>query len=339
MPDRADLKTSFLQHTGWDGAHRVLVAGDASNRKYERLTQAAQTRILMDAPPEKGEDVRPFVNITSYLRKAGLSAPEVHAQDDANGFLLIEDLGDDLFARVIEQDPTREMPLYEAAVDVLLDLHQAPPPDLPRYDADVMTEAASLAFDWYQRGVRGSVNTNARNAFGTAMRAALQPLDAAPAVLIQRDYHAENLIWLPDRSGARRVGLLDYQDAMLGHPAYDLVSVLQDARRDVSPSVQSAMMDRYIAGSGTNDSAFRDAYALLGLQRNLRILGVFARLSLSYGKPHYVDLIPRVWHHIETNLGHPAAAHIAPLIRAELPDPTPTILQSLKNQCQTIPLP
>ena len=339
MPERSELKQQFLDGTGWGAAARRLIAGDASNRKYERLTQHGQTRVLMDAPPDKKEDVRPVIAITEILRDADLSAPEIFAQDTEAGFLLIEDLGDDLFARLIETRPALEQPLYEAATDVLLHLHAAPRPNLPRYDAAGMTEAACLAFDRYQRGCTGSVDTAVRRAFATEMARVLGLLDAVTPVLIQRDYHAENLIWLPDRTGVARVGLLDFQDAMLGHPAYDLVSVLQDARRDVSVDVQERMLDRYIAGAGTDPKAFKTAYALLGLQRNLRILGVFARLSLAYGKPHYVDLIPRVWDHIETNLANPAAAALAPLIRAHLPVPTPDILKSLKAQCSTIPLP
>ncbi|MEM6373094.1 MAG: phosphotransferase [Pseudomonadota bacterium] len=157
--------------------------------------------------------------------------------------------------------------------------------------------------------------------------------------MIQRDYHAENLIWLPDRTGAARVGLLDYQDAMLGHPAYDLVSIAQDARRDVSADLVALMTSRYLAGSGAAHEPFHAAFAVLGAQRNLRILGVFARLSIHYGKAHYVDLIPRVWQHVQTNLTHPALAEVKPLIDTALPPPTPEILQRLKDQCATIPLP
>ncbi|WP_299700556.1 phosphotransferase [uncultured Tateyamaria sp.] len=336
MLDRAHLRTGFLDGLGWSRAESELVAGDASNRRYDRLTLNGETRILMDAPPHKGEDVRPFVNITNYLRSVGLSAPQVYGEDTTQGFLLIEDLGDDLFARLITADKSREGPLYEAAIDVLLHLHRAAPPDLARYNARFMTDVACLSFDWYQRGAVGSVDLDARAAFDTAMYAALEPLDSEKPVLVQRDYHAENLIWLPERSGLKRVGLLDYQDAMLGHPAYDLVSVLQDARRDVSLDVQTKMVDRYIAESAVEPASFRDVYALLGLQRNLRILGVFARLCLARGKPHYIDLIPRVWGHIETGLSHPIAANIAPIVEAALPAPTPSILQSLKDQCQTI---
>ncbi|MEL6466336.1 MAG: phosphotransferase [Pseudomonadota bacterium] len=339
MSDRAALKSDFLRHSGWDDAVRVLIAGDASNRTYERLTLGGETRILMDAPPQKGEDVRPFLSVTQILRYAGLSAPKIYAEDVSRGFLLIEDLGDDLFARVIAANPQLEQPLYKAAVDVLLHLHHSSAPNLVRFDAPAMSKATGLVFDWYQRATSGSANAAARDRFDAAFQSTLKPLDAVRPVLIQRDYHAENLIWLPDRQGLMRVGLLDYQDAVLGHPAYDLVSILQDARRDVSPDLQRAMIDRHIARSGADPDDFRNAYALLGLQRNLRILGVFTRLALDRGKPSYIDLIPRVWGHIETGLAQPAAAPIAPLILSELPAPTPAILQSLKDQCQSVPQP
>ena len=340
MSDRATLIDAFLAQAGWGQIPRTLVAGDASNRRYERLSRGAgDTVILMDAPPEKGEDVRPFVQITNHLRAAGLSAPQIYAQDEHQGFLLIEDLGDDLFARVMKDRPALEVPLYQASIDVLIHLHRTPAPDLPRYNAAVTSKLAALAYDWYQRGTMGAVDTSAKAAFERAFHACLAPLDSVPPVLIQRDYHAENLIWLPDRDGPRRVGLLDYQDAMLGHPAYDLVSIAQDARRDVSDDMATDMVQRYLDATGIDAEAFKTAYAVLGIQRNMRILGVFARLSMAYGKPHYVDLIPRVWGHIQTNLAHPALSTVAPLILAALPVPTPALLQRLKDQCATIPLP
>ena len=340
MPDRSALIDTFLIQSGWGDLPRKLVAGDASNRRYERVQRGLNdTAILMDAPPDKGEDVRPFVAITDYLRAAGLSAPQVFARDEVNGFLLIEDLGDDLFARVMIDNPALEKPLYQASVDVLVHLHRTPAPKLPHYDATVMTERAALAYDWYQLGATGDVDMAAKNRFAATFHAALAPLDAASPVLIQRDYHAENLLWLPDRNGPARVGLLDYQDAMLGHPAYDLVSIAQDARRDVSASMEQIMVARYLAATGLDAESFEGSYALLGAQRNLRILGVFARLSLAYGKPHYVDLIPRVWNHIQTNLSHPALADVKPLIDTDFHKPSPSLLQKLKDQCATHPLP
>lgn len=340
MPDRSALISVFLETANWDAAQRRTIAGDASNRRYERLTRHdGTTAILMDAPPDKGESTRPFVKITEFLRGAGLSAPHIYAQDASDGFLLLEDLGDDLFARILAKDPTMEQRLYEAATDVLLHLHTYDPPDLIRCDADMMTDMVSLAFTCYQNGALGYTDAAALAAFQAAFREVLKPLNTRINVMIQRDYHAENLLWLPDRSGVARVGLLDYQDALIGHRAYDLVSVLQDARRDVSPVIAQDMIHRYAAAAQIALSEFETDYALLGLQRNLRILGIFARLSLSYGKPHYADYIPRVWGHIQSNLRHPALREIAPLINAALPEPTPDILKGLKAKCVTIPLP
>ncbi|ASM73987.1 MULTISPECIES: aminoglycoside phosphotransferase family protein [Roseobacteraceae] len=333
MTDRATRMAHFITTAGWQDATRTTVAGDASNRRYDRLTiSAGNTAILMDAPPEKGEDVRPFVHIATFLRAQGLSAPAILAQDDTHGFLLLEDLGDDLFARVLTREPALELPLYQAATDVLVALHRATPPALAAYDADTMTPLAALAFDWYQAGATGAVNTQEKARFSTAFHAALAPLDATAPVLIQRDYHAENLLWLPDRDGFARVGLLDFQDAMAGHPAYDLVSILQDARRDVPASIETQMIERYTTVTTQDATGFARAYALLGLQRNLRILGVFARLSIRDGKAHYVDLIPRVWGHIQTNLKHPDAAPLADLLTG-LPVPDVQTLNRIKSRC------
>lgn len=334
MNVRTTEKAAFLAQSGWDNADIRLLAGDASNRRYDRLTKASGERaVLMDAPAEKGEDVRPFQRIADHLRSLGLSAPRILKSDPVKGFLLIEDLGDMIYARILEQDPSLETPIYKAAIDVLLELHRHPTPQMDQYSAEVSAPLAALAFDWYQKGVTGSVNTVAKLEFGRAMHAALAPLDDADQVLIQRDYHAENLIWLPERTDLARVGLLDFQDAMLGHPAYDLVSILQDARRDVSPEVVDGMIERFMTGSAHADSTFLNAYAVLGAQRNLRILGVFARLCLRDGKAHYVDLLPRVWGHIQTNLEHPALSQVAALVKDQLPAPTPEVLRTLKAQC------
>ncbi|MFC6688916.1 aminoglycoside phosphotransferase family protein [Jhaorihella thermophila] len=335
MADRDSLIADFLSRTAWAGARRAPLAGDASNRRYERLTDPAtgRTAVLMDAPPVKGEDVRPFVRIAQFLRGAGLSAPEIFAEDTVYGFLLLEDLGDDLFARVLERRPDLENSLYEAGIDVLAALHAVDPPDLPSYDPALMSELAALAFDKYRSGVVGDANDGIRAEFVARFRQLLEHA-ATPErpVLIQRDYHAENLLWLPERSGPARVGLLDFQDAMLGHPAYDLVSLLQDARRDVPPAIETAMIDRFVTRTGADRAAFLPAYAVLGAQRNLRILGVFARLGMEHGKPHYVDLIPRVWRLLQHDLDHPALDPVATLLRAALPEPTPDNLQRLKRQ-------
>ncbi|WP_187428491.1 N-acetylmuramate/N-acetylglucosamine kinase [Roseobacter fucihabitans] len=329
---------NFIQQIGWGAAKIAPLAGDASNRRYHRLHHPdGRVAVLMDAPPDKGENIAPFVDIATYLTGTGLSAPEIFAANTERGFLLIEDLGDDLFARLILVEPALELPLYQCAVDVLSHLHRQAMPELEPYDARVMTPLATRAFDWYQFGAEGAVDLSARSRFLRDFHALLAPLDTQPKVLIQRDYHAENLLWIPERDGVARVGLLDFQDAMAGHPAYDLVSMLQDARRDVPRAVEQAMIDRFLEQNPQDAIQFKTAYALLGAQRNLRILGGFSRLCLKAGKAQYIDLIPRVWAHIQTNLQHPVLRGIADLIRETLPPPSQTVLDELRLKCATYP--
>jgi N-acetylmuramate 1-kinase len=339
MTNRHDVITAFLATTPWADAPCSPLAGDASMRKYQRLgaNKNGQIAVLMDADPNLGNDVRPFLKITEYLRSIDLSAPEIYHSDIENGLLIIEDLGDALYARVVLDAPQQEIPLYQAATDTLFQLHKSPPPTLDLYDTNMMAQMAGLAFDWYQLGASGSVDSDAKKAFKTAFSSLLDTKIEPPSVLIQRDYHAENLLWLPSRTNNARVGLLDYQDALLGHPAYDLVSLLKDARRDVPQDIEEMMIARYVQISGTDGAKFRNAYHLLGLQRNLRILGVFARLSMHFGKPSYIDLIPRVWDHIQRDLEHPVNAPVAAILNDALPAPTPDILQRLKDKCATIP--
>ncbi|MFD0859509.1 aminoglycoside phosphotransferase family protein [Roseovarius aquimarinus] len=336
MTDRTALAEAFMNGTDWAGAQMAPLAGDASNRRYMRLTKDGRSAVLMDAPADRGEDVRPFVHIARHLAGMGLSAPRILAEDSAQGFLLLEDLGDDLFARVIPRDPGCEALLYGAATDALAHLHAQPLPEgLARYDPALMADMAALAFEWYA----GDVDSLRRAAAHASMLAALAQHAADDCVLIQRDYHAENLLWLPERTGIARVGLLDFQDAMRGHPAYDLVSLLQDARRDVPQQVERDMIARYLAETGAPEAEFDAAYHVLGAQRNLRIIGVFARLCLRDGKAHYIDLIPRVWAYLNRDLARPALADLAPLILGALPEPTYDHLEDLKNRCRTSPTP
>lgn len=331
MTDRAELARVFLASTEWAGSERTLLAGDASNRRYERLHHPdGKTAVFMDAPPDKGEDVRPFVRIARHLVDLGLSAPQILAMDAENGFLVLEDLGDDLFARVLCRQPDLEETLYLEATDALIHLHTSEPPELQAYDARVMTELAGTAFTRYKAGIVACYNSDELHTFKAMFEPFLDDLMAGQQVLVQRDYHAENLLWLPDRSGLARVGMLDFQDAMLGHPAYDLVSVLQDARRDVSPDIETRMVEHYLRRTGDDPATFRAVYAALGVQRNLRILGVFAKLSLDMGKTHYVDLIPRVWGLLQRDLNHPALQEISHFVRRALPEPTPDHLARLK---------
>ncbi len=336
---REDLATAFVQASGWGDAHRAPLAGDASNRRYDRLRRNSGSAVLMDAPPESGEDIRPFVAIADHLGSLGLSPPAIFARDETRGFLLLEDLGDDLFARVLERRPECEGELYLAAAEVLCVLRAAPNlPDVDAYDPPTMAQLAALALDWYARGAGLPCEPGARTAFAAEVASSLER--CAPVrrpVLVLRDYHAENLIWLPDRTGPARVGLLDFQVARTGHPAYDLVSLLEDARRDVGGATRVATIRHYCGLTGDSCGDIARAMAALGAQRNLRILGVFARLSLHFGKPHYISLIPRVWGHLHRDLAHPALAPLADQVRRLLPPPTPDFLQSLKDQCGTIP--
>lgn len=322
--DRRAAIETFLAQAGWPDAARTPLAGDASARRYERIAhpKTGQTAVLMDAPPETGERVAPFVRIARYLMSIGLSAPEIMAEDTGNGFLLLEDFGDDLFARVLERDPQRERELYLAATETLVALQSAADrPDLEPYDAALMAEQAMLVFETYAAGSKDDGDrqgeTDFRDRFEDILSGTLQD----PPVMILRDYHAENLVWLPDRSNVRRVGLLDFQDAMLAHPAYDLVSLLQDARRDVSAAVDLAMTARFIELTGQDDHGFRSACAVIGAQRALRIIGVFARLASVRGRPHYAAMIPRVWGHLQRNLEHPVLAPVADLLSTLLPPP------------------
>ena len=338
MRDRNTSIDAFLATANWATATRNPLAGDASSRRYARLHRGDGRRaVLMDAPPETGEDVRPFVRIALHLRGIGLSAPEVLAVDETQGLLLLEDLGDALFARVVLSEPELQSQLYTTAADVLISLHNQPLPDLVCLDARLMAEMTRPAFDWYQRGMLDRADLSVQAEFEAAFRDVLAQLMSEPSVMILRDFHAENLLWLPHRQGVARVGLLDFQDAKAGHPAYDLVSLLQDARRDVPLEIEVQTIAHYIKKSGVNSETFRACYAMLGAQRNLRILGVFSRLCLRDGKAHYVDLLPRVWGFVLRDLAHPALADIAPLILNNLPPPTPERLQRLKDKCATLP--
>ena len=329
---------AFIVAAGWGDAARSRLAGDASNRKYDRLIRADGTRaVLMDADPAKGEDVAPFLAVGRALLLRGLTAPDVLAEDRAQGFLLLEDLGDDLFARVLARDPAQEPELYAAATDVLTHLHGAPLPlGLRAYDAALMGKMAALALDWYLPGVTGARTDSA--GFAGLVAALRDKLAPGEPVMALRDYHAENLLWLPGRTGIARVGLLDFQDAMAAPRAYDLVSMLQDARRDVPEAIEAEMVARYTAQNRLDPDRFCAEYAFCGAQRNLRIIGVFARLSMHYGKPHYVDLIPRVWGLLQRDLAHPALADLQAAVAATLPAPDAAGLQRIKEQVGCHPL-
>ena len=332
MALRETLLLNFLATTQWKNATRDPLAADASGRSYERLTQNGLTAILMNAPYEAGEDVRPFVAVTNMLKSVDLAPPQIHAMDIENGFLLLEDFGNGLFARLCETTPNLENPLYSAAIDVLGKLHKTDAPNaLAPYDMAVYMREAQLLTTWYIPALAGEVSPELQLEFDTVTHQTFSQIPSKNPVLVMRDYHAENLLWLPERDGVCRVGLLDYQDALAGHPAYDLVSLLEDARRDTSPALRSAMIARYLEITGQDENSFMIAYALLGAQRNLKIIGIFARLSLRDGKAHYVDLIPRVWDHLMRDLQHPACAKLSKWVTQHVPAPTTENLQKLRR--------
>jgi aminoglycoside/choline kinase family phosphotransferase len=336
MADRAAAISAFLATAGWDRAERRHLAGDASDRRYERLRLGAATAVLMDNPPGGADDPAAFSSMARHLRGLGLSAPAILAEDIDHGLLLLEDLGDDLFARLLQADASREVELYAPAVDVLLHLQRLPAPTgLPRLSAADWAEAAGFALDWYAHAATGKAPE--KGPFLATLTAALQAHADGPRVLILRDYHAENLLWLPGRDGLKRVGLLDFQLGQLGQPGYDLVSLLQDARRDVSPATEDAMVARFAAARGDEAEAFAAHYATLGAQRALRILGVFARLCLVAGKPQYLGLVPRVWGQLQRNLANPALAGLRTICDALLPEPTSDVLQKIEQQCPASP--
>jgi aminoglycoside/choline kinase family phosphotransferase len=336
MADRAKAMKAFLAAAGWGGAERRHLAGDASDRRYERLRLGAATAVLMDSAPGGADDPAAFVGMAGHLRRLGLSAPGVLAQDLDHGFLLLEDLGDDLFARLLAADPGREPDLYAAATDCLLHLQSvAAPAGLPNLSAADWARAAGFALDWYAFAATGVRPDPA--AFIDRLTRAITAWADGPRVLILRDFHAENLLWLPGRDGLARVGLLDFQLGQLGQPGYDLVSLLQDARREVARASEAAMIARFVAATGADPEAFEAHYAVLGAQRALRIIGVFARLCLLAGKPGYLRLLPRVWDHLQRNLAHPALAEVARLCDAVLPPPGPDILDRIERQCPTSP--
>ena len=323
---------AFVDAAGWRDADRQPLAVDASTRRYERLSLPGQKAILMDAPPGQVDSAVDFAKIDRHLQSLGISAPKIFADDSAHGYLLLEDLGDALYPTVIAANPALEPKLYAAATDVLLRLQASPPaPDLSNLSAQHWAEAAAFAVDWYRLGIVG--NSNGRADFVSALAETLEKLASDPPVMILRDYHAENLLWLPEREGIARVGVLDFQLAQMGQPAYDLVSLLQDARRDVPPEIEAAMIQRFAAATGTDPGSFGAGYAALGAQRALRILGIFARLCLAEGKTRYIALIPRIWTQLQRNLAHPALAKLRMGCARLLPEPTPATLLILEGRC------
>jgi aminoglycoside/choline kinase family phosphotransferase len=308
---------AFLAANGWGGAAILPLAGDASFRRYFRIVDGARTAVLMDAPPEH-EDVGPFLAIAAHLVSLGLSAPVCHGEDRAGGLLLLEDFGDRLVGPQLREDAADEATIYGDAISLLVALAGEPlPVGLPPYDLTVLRREIDLFPEWYAPAIGLDIDLAGwRAAWDSVLARVANP---QPPVLVLRDYHVDNIILL-DRPGLNRLGLLDFQDALAGHRAYDLVSLLQDARRDVSPALEAAMLARYVAEAGIADvAAFRAEYEILGAQRNTKILGIFTRLWQRDGKRNYLAFQPRVWGYLERNLAHPALAPVAAWFAANVP--------------------
>lgn len=320
---REQAIAEFLAANGWAGGVPTRLAGDASFRRYYRLTDGTRSVVLMDAPPPQ-ENVRAYVKVAAILRGFGVSAPEIYAEDLEYGFLLIEDFGDDTYTRLLAAG-TEEAALYTLAVDTLIALQRAAAesgvPDLPPYDeARFLTEAALLV-DWYAPEVLGAaLPPAAREQYLALWRGILPQAEQPGPTLVLRDYHVDNLMLLPGRPGIRGCGLLDFQDALRGPAAYDLASLLKDARRYVPAALRAAMIERYLAAFPDIDrAAFARSAAILAVQRNCKIVGLFVRLWRRDGKPQYLPHLARVWRLIEDDLREPALAPIARWLDRHLP--------------------
>lgn len=330
----------------------TYLQGDASARRYARIKTSAGSRVLMDSPRRPdgppvrhglpysriahlAEDVRPFVAIADVLRKAGLSAPEILAADLPRGLLLTEDFGDCVYSAELTAGASQRE-LWKAATETLVEVRSIrteagfPLPDgtryqPPHYDADALAIETELLVDWLWPLVKGSPATaEVRSEFAAIWSGLIATVLAEPPVLVLRDYHSPNLMWLPDRSGIRRVGLLDFQDAVIGSAAYDLVSLLQDARLDVPADLESELFAHYLSAVERREpnfdpQAFTAAYAILGVQRNTKILGIFARLAMRDGKPRYLAHLPRIWGYLARGLVHDALAPLAAWYRRHWP--------------------
>ena len=295
---------SFLADAGWAGARRSLLAGDASFRRYERIAKDDEKAVLMDAPPPQ-EDVRPFINMTEHLLELGYSAPRIFAEDTEVGFLLLEDLGDSTFTNALAAGADEEQ-LYQSAVDVLVDLHGrhlavSVPSGIEFYEDEKLLGEVSLLTDWYMAGILGNeISDYTKNDFLGVWRKLIPEVSAGGETLVLRDFHADNLMWLADRDGIQKCGLLDYQDAVVGSPAYDLMSLLEDARRDLQPGLAARMLDHYYAAFPEFDlEAFKTAYVILAAQRHCKVIGIFSRLAMRDGKYDYLAHIPRCWKMLE----------------------------------------
>jgi hypothetical protein len=346
--DRSAEARAFLQDAGWQDAQLVALRGDASTRRYYRVLRGDGGAMLMDQPQKveappcppsatpgerqalgynavarlAGANCERFIATANYLRSRGLAAPEIYAADVAQGFVLLEDFGDDLFAEVLN-DGGDETAMYCVATDAIARLHAEPAPhllmgEIPLYNYDLHAELAEvdLMTEWFVPLALGRPAAPDEVSEHRALwREAFEKIRAPDSVFVHRDYHAQNLFWLPARQGLARVGMIDFQDALAGNRSYDLISLLEDARRDVSPELARAMQNRYLAAvnadaNAVDEEAFAAQLAVTAAQRNAKIAGIFARLANRDGKRRYLSFIPRVWGYLERDLSHPILAKL-----------------------------
>jgi aminoglycoside/choline kinase family phosphotransferase len=302
----------FLVGAGWGGARIEPLPGDASFRRYFRIRRDKASAMLMDAPPPH-EDPGPFLHVAKWLCSQGLRAPQLYADEAERGLVLIEDFGTDRMRDWLDDNPAAERETYMVAVDALVDLHKCPPGPFEPYDMTAYMREVRLFTEWFCPAAGIEIDPASHDA---AWEEVLTPLleRQQPGVTVLRDYHAENIMLLP--GGGQ--GLIDFQDALVGHPAYDLVSLLQDARRDVAPELEAAMLEHYASKVDCGPDFAAD-YARLGAQRNAKIVGIFTRLWKRDGKDRYLSMIPRVWEAMERDLAHPALAPVASWFDANVP--------------------
>ncbi len=312
-----EATADFLTTAGWGGADILPLAVDASFRRYFRIIDGERRAVLMDAPPAH-EDPRPFIAIAEHLRGQGFSAPEILASDLSIGLVLIEDFGSIRMRETVDAVPESEHSIYTEVVELLVDLHRFPAADLPPYSLKEYQREVGLFVEWYCPAV--GINPDI-SGFKRAWDEVLAPviIDQEPNVTVLRDYHAENIMLIENRDDKSRLGILDFQDALAGHPAYDLVSMLQDARRDVSPELEADLLAHYKKLAQPKGD-FDNSYWVLGAQRNTKILGIFTRLWKRDGKAHYLSFQTRMWGLLERDLQHPALV----LVRQWFDDNIPT---------------
>lgn len=357
MSERLAWLEEFVARAGWGEAEWDAIQGDASTRSYSRLSMNGRKAVLMNAPkgdeapgePDgasvetrraigynalarlAGPNMEAFLTVAQELSMRGLSAPHIIASDVDLGFALLEDFGDGDFWRVIQADPSMERPLYEAAIDVLAVIYRSSFPSKPafkghswhirEYDEAALLAETDLFLDYYAPDAGRPIGDAARTEFYELWRAAFKRLDVHAHGLCLRDFHAQNLFWLPERDGQARVGLIDFQDALFAHPAYDLASFLEDARRDVDPDLFDPLKQRFCEKAGlAYDDDFQAAYSVMAAQRNTKVIGFPVRADVKFGKPQYRSLIPRVRDHLKRDLSHPACADLRAWFAVHVPE-------------------